>query len=34
MSGGPADVAFLVLTVNGGDLALAQQRPPGFISGT
>ena len=30
MSGGPADVAFLVFTVNGADLALAQRRPPGL----
>lgn len=32
MSGGPADVVFLVFTVNGADLALAQQRTVGFTS--
>lgn len=32
MSGGLADVAFLVFTVNGAALAPAQRRTPGFTS--
>lgn len=33
MSGGQADMVFLVFTVNGADLALAQLHTVGFTSG-